>query len=131
MSECSAAGPFHNWPLQRGFDRFYGFMQGETDQFYPELTRDNHHAEAPALPEDGWSTAMSWRKPRFRNCSACCRAPGWTSGAQIAPVNRDYRPPFEYAGTIRKVIFELARRPTDQDRREEAERQARAAIARQ
>ena len=54
MSESTAAGPFHNWPLQRGFDRFYGFMQGETDQFYPELTRDNHHIEAPALPEDGY-----------------------------------------------------------------------------
>lgn len=54
MSECSAAGPFHHWPIQRGFDRFYGFMQGETDQFYPELTVDNHHIEAPALPEDGY-----------------------------------------------------------------------------
>ena len=54
MAECSAAGPFHNWPLQRGFDRFYGFMQGETDQFYPELTSDNHHIEAAALPESGY-----------------------------------------------------------------------------
>ena len=54
MSECTAAGPLHNWPLQRGFDRFYGFMQGETDQFYPELTSDNHHIEARALPEDGY-----------------------------------------------------------------------------
>ncbi|XOV89840.1 MAG: arylsulfatase [Pseudomonadota bacterium] len=54
MAECSAAGPFHNWPLRRGFDRFYGFMQGETDQFYPELTVDNHHIEAPALPEAGY-----------------------------------------------------------------------------
>lgn len=54
MAECTAAGPFNNWPLRRGFDRFYGFMQGETDQFYPELTSDNHHLEAPALPEDGY-----------------------------------------------------------------------------
>jgi arylsulfatase len=54
MAECTAAGPFHNWPLQRGFDRFYGFMQGETDQFYPELTSDNHPIEAPRLPEDGY-----------------------------------------------------------------------------
>lgn len=54
MSESTAAGPFHNWPLRRGFDRFYGFMQGETDQFYPELTSDNQHIEAPALPEDGY-----------------------------------------------------------------------------
>jgi arylsulfatase len=54
MSECTAAGPFENWPLRRGFDRFYGFMQGETDQFYPELTSDNHHVEAHGLPEQGY-----------------------------------------------------------------------------
>ena len=28
MEEASTAGPFDNWPLQRGFDRFYGFLQG-------------------------------------------------------------------------------------------------------
>ena len=54
MSECTAAGPFKNWPLQRGFDRFYGFMQGETDQFHPELTSDNHFVDPPGRPEDGY-----------------------------------------------------------------------------
>lgn len=54
MHECSMAGPFDNWPLQRGFDRFYGFMQGETDQFHPELTIDNHHVDPPTGPEDGY-----------------------------------------------------------------------------
>src|SRR5262245_54897000 len=54
MSECTAAGPFQNWPLQRGFDRFYGFMQGETDQFHPELTSDNHFVDPPGRPEDGY-----------------------------------------------------------------------------
>jgi arylsulfatase len=54
MHECSAAGPHHNWPLQKGFDKFYGFMQGETDQFYPELTQDNQHIEPPSRPEDGY-----------------------------------------------------------------------------
>ena len=54
MEEASAAGPFDNWPLQRGFDRFYGFMQGETDQFYPELTYDNHPVEPPYGPENGY-----------------------------------------------------------------------------
>jgi arylsulfatase A-like enzyme len=29
-----------NWPLQRGFDRFYGFMGGETNQWYPDLVED-------------------------------------------------------------------------------------------
>jgi arylsulfatase A-like enzyme len=48
MIECSAAGPHDNWPLQKGFDRFYGFMQGETDQFHPELTYDNHPIDPPA-----------------------------------------------------------------------------------
>jgi arylsulfatase A-like enzyme len=67
MSESSAAGPHHNWPLQKGFDRFYGFLQGETDQFYPELTVDNHHIDPPAGPEAGYHVsedivdqAMGW-----------------------------------------------------------------------
>ena len=51
---CSQAGPFHDWPLQRGFDRFYGFLSGETDQFYPDLVYDNHLIEPPATPEDGY-----------------------------------------------------------------------------
>ena len=54
MEEASMAGPFDNWPLRRGFDRFYGFMQGETDQFYPELTYDNHPIDPPYGPEDGY-----------------------------------------------------------------------------
>ncbi|UDY36578.1 arylsulfatase [Dermatobacter hominis] len=54
MEECSAAGPFDQWPLGRGFDRFYGFLDGETDQFHPSLTVDNHHIEPPAGPEDGY-----------------------------------------------------------------------------
>lgn len=54
MSECSAAGPYTNWPLQKGFDRYYGFLQGETDQFYPELTSDNHFVDVPATVEEGY-----------------------------------------------------------------------------
>ena len=37
-----------------GFDRFYGFLQGETDQFHPELTYDQHHIDPPATPEEGY-----------------------------------------------------------------------------
>ncbi|MCU0261632.1 MAG: arylsulfatase, partial [Ilumatobacteraceae bacterium] len=47
MEQCSAAGPFDQWPLARGFDRFYGFLEGETDQFHPELVADNHPVEPP------------------------------------------------------------------------------------
>ena len=38
MLEATAAGPFENWPLRKEFDRFYGFLQGGTDQFDSELT---------------------------------------------------------------------------------------------
>ncbi|MFP5322872.1 MAG: arylsulfatase [Acidimicrobiia bacterium] len=54
MEQCSAAGPFDQWPLARGFDRFYGFLEGETDQFHPELVADNHPIEPPGGPEDGY-----------------------------------------------------------------------------
>ncbi len=54
MEECSAAGPFDQWPLARGFDRFYGFLDGETDQFHPELVSDNHPVEPPGGPADGY-----------------------------------------------------------------------------
>lgn len=54
MEECSAAGPHTNWPLQKGFDKFYGFLQGETDQFFPELTRDNTHIDPPRGPDEGY-----------------------------------------------------------------------------
>ena len=52
--DISAAGPFDQWPLARGFDKYYGFLEGETDQFHPELVRDNTHIDPPASPEDGY-----------------------------------------------------------------------------
>ena len=54
MEQCSAAGPFDQWPLQRGFDRYYGFLEGETDQFNPSLIYDNHSIDPPSTPEEGY-----------------------------------------------------------------------------
>ena len=48
------AGPYDRWPLGRGFERFYGFLGGDTNQWYPELVYDNHSVEQPAQPEDGY-----------------------------------------------------------------------------
>jgi len=53
-TEETAAGPYDTWPLGRGFERFYGFLAGETDQWYPDLTYDNHATEPPGTPEDGY-----------------------------------------------------------------------------
>jgi arylsulfatase A-like enzyme len=42
------------WPLGLGFDRFYGFIGGETNQWYPDLAEDNHYIDQPYQPEDGY-----------------------------------------------------------------------------
>jgi arylsulfatase len=47
MHETTPAGPYDGWPLGRGFDRFYGFLDAETDQWFPALTYDNHRIEPP------------------------------------------------------------------------------------
>jgi len=47
--EVSVSGPFNNWPTRSGFDKFYGFIGGETNQFAPVL----HNGTAPVhLPDD-------------------------------------------------------------------------------
>ena len=52
--QISAAGPYNRWPLGRGFERFYGFLGGETHQYYPDLVYDNHQVEPPQTPEEGY-----------------------------------------------------------------------------
>jgi arylsulfatase A-like enzyme len=42
------------WPLQQGFDRFYGFLGGETNQWYPDLVDDNKFIDQPYSPEEGY-----------------------------------------------------------------------------
>ncbi|MFM8862381.1 MAG: arylsulfatase [Acidimicrobiia bacterium] len=54
MDEASAAGPYDAWPLQRGFDRYYGFLDGETDQFAPDLVYDNHRIDPPVTAAEGY-----------------------------------------------------------------------------
>jgi arylsulfatase len=50
----SAAGPYDRWPLGRGFERYYGFLGGDTHQYYPDLVRDNSQTKPPKSPEDGY-----------------------------------------------------------------------------
>jgi arylsulfatase len=52
--QVTAAGPYDRWPLGRGFERYYGFMGGDTHQYYPELTYDNHRIEPEKTPEEGY-----------------------------------------------------------------------------
>ena len=46
----TAAGPFDRWPLGMGFEKYYGFLGGETDQWAPLLVQDNHFIDTPTRP---------------------------------------------------------------------------------
>jgi arylsulfatase A-like enzyme len=52
--EMNMASTKRNWPVGRGFERYYGFLGGETNQWYPDLIYDNHPVDQPATPEDGY-----------------------------------------------------------------------------
>ena len=43
-----------NWPTGRGFERFYGFLGAETNQWYPDLVYDSHPVDPPRTPEEGY-----------------------------------------------------------------------------
>ncbi len=63
--DTSPAGPYDHWPLQRGFDRYYGFLAGETNQWNPELIMGNERIEPPPvndyhLSEDIVDQSCKW-----------------------------------------------------------------------
>jgi arylsulfatase len=52
--DIAAGASRSEWPLQKGFDRFYGFLGGETNNWYPDLVEDNRFIDQPYPPEDGY-----------------------------------------------------------------------------
>jgi arylsulfatase len=52
--EMNLASTRRNWPSGRGFERWYGFLGAETNQWYPDLVYDNHPVDQPKSPEDGY-----------------------------------------------------------------------------
>ncbi|HUD29385.1 MAG TPA: sulfatase-like hydrolase/transferase, partial [Novosphingobium sp.] len=52
--ESSVAGPFDRWPTGMGFDYFYGFIAGETHQYYPVLFENTVAVEPDRSPEEGY-----------------------------------------------------------------------------
>lgn len=49
--ENSLMGPFERWPIGQGFEKFYGFVAGETNQWYPELYDGVTRVELPDDPD--------------------------------------------------------------------------------
>ncbi len=54
IDEWTAGASKKNWPLAQGYDRFYGFIGGETNNWYPSLAEDNRYIEQPYTPEEGY-----------------------------------------------------------------------------
>jgi arylsulfatase A-like enzyme len=52
--DVAEGGDRKTWPLGQGFERYYGFIGGETNQWYPDLVEDNHFIEPPYGPEKGY-----------------------------------------------------------------------------
>lgn len=94
--ESSVAGPFDRWPTGMGFDYFYGFIAGETHQYYPVLFENTVAVEPDRSPEEGYhfqtdmtERAINWirysksvspDKPFF-----CYFAPGAAHAPHHAP----------------------------------------------
>jgi arylsulfatase len=53
--EVSPVGPFHQWPTGSGFEYFYGFVGGETNQYYPRLFEGTASVDPPKTPEEGYT----------------------------------------------------------------------------
>src|SRR4051812_8962736 len=52
--ETSPMGPFRQWPTGSGFEHFYGFLGGETNQWYPAIYEGTTPIEPPKTPEEGY-----------------------------------------------------------------------------
>ncbi len=52
--ERSHAGPFTQWPLGTGFERYYGFLRADANQWVPNLVADNHSIDPPRTPDEGY-----------------------------------------------------------------------------
>jgi arylsulfatase len=57
--EASVSGPFDRWPTRQGFDKFYGFIGGETNQWAPFLYNGTAVVELPADPNYHFMTDMT------------------------------------------------------------------------
>ncbi|WP_028453727.1 arylsulfatase [Chitinilyticum aquatile] len=59
--EGSVSGPFDRWPTRQGFDKFYGFIGGETNHWAPTLVDGTSPVELPADPNYYFTTDMTNR----------------------------------------------------------------------
>ncbi len=117
-SEIGPSGPFDRWPTGLGFGTFYGFNQGETNQYHPVLYRNTTPVDQPKSPEQGYhfttditDEAISW----IQNASTapgrpwfCYFAPGAVHAPHHAPKEwrEKFKGQFEFGwDRLRKLTF--------------------------
>ena len=57
--EVSVSGPYDRWPTRSGFDKFYGFIGGETNQWSPAIYDGVTRVEVPHDPNYHFTTDMT------------------------------------------------------------------------
>ncbi|QEG37661.1 arylsulfatase [Bythopirellula goksoeyrii] len=97
--EISPAGPFDRWPTGLGFDYFYGFNQGEADQYHPTLYRNTTPVAPPKTYEQGYhftadmtDEAIEWT----RNVRAADREKPWFAYFSTGAVHAPHQVPAEW-----------------------------------
>jgi arylsulfatase len=127
-TSCSTTWATQRWgrtaAVGRGFERFYGFLGAETNQWYPDLVYDNHPVEQPRSPEEGYhltedltnkalefirdAQAVALDKPFFLYyCPGACHAPHHAPKEWI----EKYRGKFDMGyEAYREQVFERQKR---------------------
>ncbi len=100
-NETSPAGPFDNWPTNQGFDYFYGFLGGETDQFNPALFRGTLAVPVPDTVENGYhidrdmaDDCIDWMRQQKAIAPDRPLFTYWSPGSAHAP----HQPPLDWRG---------------------------------
>jgi len=107
LTEAGATGPFDGWPLGRGFDRFYGFMDAETDQYAPELVRDNSSIDAPGTFESGYHLTADLIDQAIRFLAGhSAEQPGapWLLWLALGACHAPHQAPFELITSYDEVF---------------------------
>ena len=110
--ETSVSGPYDRWPTHQGFDKFYGFIGGETDQWYP-LVYDGVTRVAPPKMEnyhfttDMTNQAIGWVKAQQSMTPDKPFFVYFATGAVHAPHHVPHEWPAKYAGQFDKGWDEI------------------------
>jgi arylsulfatase A-like enzyme len=84
--EASVSGPYDRWPTRSGFDKFYGFIGGETNQWSPAVYDGVTRVEVPHDPKYHFTTDMT------------NQAIAWVRFQQVGEVRVPRTMPFAYSG---------------------------------